>query len=488
MVETINQKGKRHCRNLAIFAGQAFNMENSILFTTRWHFLKQPLKRRLKRRLAEATARLGLALYLFVSLAAPAHAFGIRDAEIEELMRDYSKPLFIAAGLNPDDIGLTLINNRGLNAFVAMGQNIFVNTGLLLESDEPNMVIGVLAHEIGHITGGHLARNMDAMSRAQAPTLVTTILGFGSLIAGNPEAGMALLAGGQQVAERTYLTHSRAQEASADVTALQLLEATEQSPNGIIDLMDSLAAQEIVSEVHQDPYARSHPMSRDRFNAYLAGAAKSPYAKKRDNPELVARHRMAQAKIIGFMDPPESTFRQYPNNDSKPALYARAIAFHRQAQINEAIELIDVLIALEPDNPYFHELKGQIYYESGRPAKGLAPYQRALALKPNEPLLMIGLAMCQVETGTNGGDINHQAIENLRAALRLDPENHSAYRQLFKAYGQIDQVAYAQWALAEYHALLRSPAAVKHAKRAMRGLPKTSAEFLRARDIVATSF
>lgn len=476
MVETLNQTSQRHGRNVAIIPGHSSSMEICHRLSSSWRLLTR------------TTTRIGLALYLFVALASPAHAFGIRDAEIEELMREYSHPLLIAAGLNPSDVGLTLINDRGLNAFVTMGQNIFVNTGLLLESDEPNMVIGVLAHEIGHITGGHLARNMDAMSRAQAPTIVTTILGFGSLIAGNPEAGMALLAGGQQVAERSYLTHSRAQEASADVTALQLLEATEQSPNGIIDLMDSLAAQEIVSEVHQDPYARSHPMSRDRVNAYLAGAAKSPYASKRDKPDLIARHQMAQAKIIGFMDAPEITFRQYPNNDTKPALYARAIAFHRQAQMDKAIDLMDALIAMEPRNPYFHELKGQIYYKSGHPEKGLAPYEKALTLKPNEPLLMIGLAMCQVESGTDGGDINQQAIDMLRAALRLDPDNHSAYRQLFKAYGQLNQAAYAQWALAEYHALLRSPAAVDHAKRAMRGLPKTSSEFLRARDIVATSF
>jgi len=431
---------------------------------------------------------LTLAMALVASTLAPASAMGLRDAEIEELMRDYTHPLMVAAGLNPDAVGLTLINDRNLNAFVAMGQNIFINTGLILEAEQPNMVIGVMAHEIGHITGGHLARNMDALSRTKGPAVLATILGFGSMLAGNAEAGIALITGGQQVSQRMYLTHSRAQEASADVTALQLLEATGQSPNGIVEMMDNLATQEILNEVYQDPYARSHPVSRARFNAYLEAASKSPYADTPDSDEMIFRHKMVQAKILGFTDDPEVTFRRYPNEDTKPAIYARAIAMHRQARLDESLALIDRLIADDPDNAYFYELKGQVYYESGRPHDGLAPYKKALSLKPDEPLLLIGLAMCQISTGTHGGEINHTAIGNLRTALRHDPQNGGAYRQLSKAYGQLQKVAYAEWALAEYYALSGRPAAKKHARKAMRGLPESSVEYLRARDILAAEF
>jgi predicted Zn-dependent protease len=427
-------------------------------------------------------------LIALACLAVPAQAGPVRDGEIEALLRDYTRPLFVSAGLNPETVGITIINDKALNAFVTRGQNIFVHSGLILESDSPNMVIGVMAHEIGHITGGHLARSSDAIGRAQAPAMIATILGFGSLLAGNPEAAMALISGGQQIAMRSYLSYSRAQEASADVTALQLLDATEQSPNGIIDLMDTLASQEILNEVYQDPYARSHPMSRDRVNAYIEGASKSRFGDQKDDTALVFRHQMAKAKLFGFIDKPEVTLRRYKGDTSTPAKYARAIAYHQMAKLDTSVALIDELIAQFPDNPWFYELKGQVYYESGRAKDGLASYEKAVSLRPEEPLLLIGLAMCQIGTGIDGGAINQQAIDNIRIALRLDRENLSAYHQLSKAYGQLNRPAYAQWALAEYHALVRSPEAASYARRAIRGLPENSVEYLRARDILKMTF
>ena len=417
-----------------------------------------------------------------------AHAGAIRDGEIEELIDDYTRPLLIAAGLNPAAVGLTVVNDRALNAYVTMGQNIFVHTGLILESDSPNMVIGVMAHEIGHITGGHLARSSDAIARSQTPALVATILGFGSLLAGNPEAGIALISGGQQIAQRSFLVYSRAQEASADVTALKLLDATGQSPEGIIELMDTLAGQEILNEVYQDPYARSHPMSRDRVNAYIAGAASSQYRDQTDDPELVFRHNMARAKLFGFIDPPEVTFRRYDGDQSPSAQYARAIAYHQQARLEQSIELIDGLIAQYPENPWFYELKGQVFYESGIALKGLEPYEKAISLKPEEPLLLIGLATCQIGLGVEQTEFNDAAIENLRKALRMDSENATAYFFMSKAYGQLERAPYAEWSLAEYYALMRNPKAVTYAQRALRGLPKDSIEYLRSRDILKMTF
>ena len=206
-----------------------------------------------------------LLLVVGILVLPPAHAGGfIRDAEIEKLLADYSRPLFLAAGLNPNTVGIALINNKSLNAFVANGQNIYFHTGLILEAEDPNMVIGVIAHEIGHIIGGHLSRKAGAINEAQRPALVATILGLGSL-AGAPDVGLALITGGQHVVQRKFLSFNRAQESSADVIALRLLEDTGQSPNGIIRMMDMLADQEILSEVSQDPYVRSHPLSRERL-------------------------------------------------------------------------------------------------------------------------------------------------------------------------------------------------------------------------------
>ncbi len=413
----------------------------------------------------------------------------IRDAEIENLIGDYSRPLLKAAGLQPERIGLHIVNDRNLNAFVTNGQNIFIHTGLILEAEEPNMVIGVIAHEIGHITGGHLARGAEAAATAQGPALVATILGLGSILAGAGDIGMALITGSQQLALRSFLTYSRGQEAAADNTALQLLDATEQSAEGIIGMMESLASQEILSEVYQDPYARSHPMSRDRVNTYRAGAKASSHRDKRDPNERIFRHRMVQAKIYGFLDTPTTTLRRYRKQDSQPARYARAIAYFRQGRRNNALAELDTLIADMPNNPWLHELKGQIYYETGLAASGIAPYEKAIELAPNEPLLLIGLASCQLGKAAQGGpqaeQLNHQAVKNLRAALRIDPNSGAAYLQMSKGFGQLGETALAQWALAEYYAAAGRQEARLHAQRAAKGLPKGSVEYIRAIDILS---
>ena len=428
------------------------------------------------------------AALMFVSL--PAHAINlVRDAEIERLLRDYSTPLLRAAGLEPDRIGISVVNDRNLNAFVTNGQNMYIHTGLILEAEEPNMVIGVIAHEIGHITGGHLARGAEAIAKSQGPALIGTILGLGSILAGAGDIGIALITGSQQLAIRNFLTYSRGQEAAADNTALQLLEATGQSPEGIIGMMNELASQEILSEVYQDPYARSHPMSRDRVNAYQEGAKDSPFLRATDPQELVFRHQMAQGKIYGFLDQPTVTLRRMRNDNSAPARYARSIAMFRQGRRGEAIALIDELIADMPDNPWLYELKGQVYYETGMAAEGIAPYEKSVQLQPNEPLLLIGLATCQLGVGqaglTSDVDINRQAVANLRQALRLDPSNATAYFQMAKGYGQLGETALAQWALAEYYAALQNPEAKTHAKRALKGLPKGSVEYIRTVDILS---
>ena len=435
-------------------------------------------------------------LMIFAMLSPqPALAQGmglIRDAEIEKLISDYSEPLLKAAGLSPERIGLHIVGDRNLNAFVTNGQNIFIHTGLILEAEQPNMVIGVIAHEIGHITGGHLARGAEAAANAQGPALVATILGLGSILAGAGDVGMALITGGQQLAVRSFLSYSRGQEAAADNTALQLLEATGQSAEGIIGMMDTLASQEILSEVYQDPYARSHPMSRDRVNTYRQGARASTYRNVRDAPELVFRHKMVQAKIYGFMDSPTTTLRRYKNETDPPARYARAIAYFQQGQRDKAMAELDRLIADMPDNPWLHELKGQIFYETGLAEAGIAPYRKAIELMPNEPLLLIGLASCQIGKAARGGadakTYNQRAVDNLRAALRLEPQSSTAYFQMSKAYGQLEETALAQWALAEYYAAAGGGGeARRHAQRAVKGLPKGSVEYIRAVDILSAT-
>jgi len=256
-------------------------------------------------------------------------------------------------------------------------------------------------------------------------------------------------------------------------------------------MMDQLANQEILSEVYQDPYARSHPMSRDRVNAYIQGAKDSDYFEAEDAPALIDRHNMAKAKIYGFLDKPTTTLRRYKDDNSQPGRYARAIALYRQGRQQAAVNMVDGLIAEMPDNAYLYELKGQIYYETGNAAKGIAPYEKSVALLPDEPLLRIGLATCQLGVGANGGEanraVNEAAIANLRRALREDPSNSTAFFQLSKGFGQLGQTAMAQWALAEYYAGIGSPEAAMHAQRALKGLPKGSVEYVRAVDILSSA-
>ncbi|MBE8190744.1 MAG: M48 family metallopeptidase [Alphaproteobacteria bacterium] len=416
----------------------------------------------------------------------------IRDGETEALLKDYTYPLLAAAGLNPKQVGLFIVDDPNINAFVTGGQNIFFHTGLILQAETPNTVIGVTAHETGHISAGHIVRGSLARKQSGRAALVATILGFGTMLAGAPQAGIALITGGQQVALRTYLVYNRGQEAGADVVALQLLQATRQSPAGIISVMENFAGQEVLSETSQDPYVRAHPMPRHRVSAYIEGAQKSPYFNAKDDPALQFRHDMVRAKLHGFIDSPTSTFRRYARDKSSPmAQYALAIAYHRSAKLDDAIRLIDSLIEQYPRNPWFHELKGQIYYENGKAQKGIAPYKKAVALRGREPLLLIGLATCQLSLAAQENmdeatqaQLNQEAETILRRALRLDPYNNAAYFQLSKTYGQLGKTAYAQWALAEYYALLGNPAAKRHAKIALQGLEKSSTEYLRASDII----
>lgn len=423
-------------------------------------------------------------IFLVLLLTQHAKAQFIRDAEIENLLWDYSKPIFLAAGLKPDEVHIGIINNKRLNAFVAGGKNMYFHTGLILEAETPNVVIGVIAHETGHIVGGHLARTGDALAKASRPMLLATILGVGALAAGQADAGMALITGGQQIAKGSFLSFSRAQEASADQIALRLLEKTEQSARGIRDFMDELADQEALSGVHQDPYVRSHPLSRDRVNFLDQGMKSSDFTNRTDSSKLQFRHDMAKAKIHGFLDHPGTTFRRYANQNNLPARYARSIAFYKNGETQKAVELVDKLINSQPNNPYFHELKGQILYEAGKLKQSIAPYRKSVAIAPNEPLLQIGLATSLLSLENKSSA--EEALGILKKALRIEEDNMTAFYQMATAYALLGDTGRAELATAErYYILGNIKKASMHAYRAMKYLPKNSPEWLKAQDIMA---
>ncbi len=440
--------------------------------------------------------RLLFFLSLCICLIADAvHARGmtIRDAEIEALLHDYNNPLLRAAGLDPKNVHIGIINSPAINAFVTGGQNIFYHTGLILEADRPNVVIGVAAHEIGHITGGHLSRQSEAAKSANIPVVAGMILGLGSALAGAGDAAIMMITGGIQIGQQNYLSYSRVQESAADQTALRLLNYTGQSAQGVADLMNELSEQEILNEIRQDPYVRSHPLSRTRVNTYLTQAQTSPHFNQKDSPKLQFRHDMVKAKIRGFLEHPQTALRFYPQQDqSAPARYARAIAYHRLAQTEQAIALIDGLIMEMPDNPYLYELKGQIYQESGLPNKAIPAYEKALQLAPETALFFTSLGTARLAIGRqeiekrnipHGREYTEHALLDLREAIRLEPKNISAYFQLSIAYGLLEQFGHAEWAIAEFYAVRNNPQALTHAKRALQKLSPSDSEYLRAQDI-----
>ncbi len=425
-------------------------------------------------------------LLIFVGIPFPAAAQRIsliRDAEIERTIRAFAAPLFTVAGLDASAVRIHMVNDRALNAFVAGGMNLFLNAGLLMASDSANQIIGVIAHETGHIAGGHLARGQDALRNAGAETILAYVLGGVAAAAGRADAAAAIIAGGAQVAQRGLLKYSRVQEQAADQAAVSLLRQTGQSSRGLLNFMEQLGDQDLLNSGAQDPYVRSHPLSRDRIRFLAEQTRRSPFAATPDSREFARLHGRMVAKLVGFLAPAEVA-RRYPRrDDGLAARYARAIAAYRLGEIDRALAGLDDLLTDNPDDPFFHELRGQILFENGRLRAALPSYGRAVALMPDAAPLRLGLARAQLET--NDPALVKAAVAHLRKAVRLEPRNHGAWRQLGIAYGRDGQLGLSSLALAE-EALLRGrkAEAKNRAKRATRRLKENSAAWLRAQDIL----
>ena len=441
-----------------------------------------------------------LAAALVTSTSADAAGI-IRDAETESLIRTYAKPIFSAAGLGSQGIRIHIVNDKNFNAFVVDGHNMFMHAGTLMQAKTPNEVIGVIAHESGHITGGHLARLRTQVSRAKSAALMLQILGLAAMVggafAGAPgvgQAGMGVAYGGQDIAMRSLLAYRQDEESSADQAAIIFLNATKQSGKGMLTSFQILGAKLVGVQVN--PYLQSHPLPQQRILQLRELVTTSPYYENVDPPELQFRHDLMKAKLFGFLDEPKMVFSRYPETDqSLAAMYARAIATYRQTGIKVAQAQVDALIAAKPDWPYFYEIKGQFLFESGKPAAAVAPLRESVRINPNEPLLRIMLA--QALLGANDPKLVDEAITNLRTALAREDSSAMGYRQLAAAYARKAEgmkaagarkqyLAQAELASAEayfYEGQLRL--AKQQAKRAKAGLVDGTPNWIRADDILA---
>ncbi len=432
-------------------------------------------------------ALLALALAL-PAFAVPAQAQGrislVRDAEIEALLRDYTAPILRVSGVGGQGLTIYLVGSRDFNAFVADGRRIFVNVGVLMQAETPNEVIGVMAHEIAHIAGGHLARLRNEMRAASAAMILQMILAGAAAAAGSGEGAAAVVTGGQQAIQRTLLSYRRSEERAADRAAVNYLNATGQSSKGMLRTFERFADQQMFTARYVDPYAVSHPMPRDRIAALQEIATASPHFNKTDPPALQLRHELMRAKVAAYMLPPGSVKRRYPKaNADLPSLYAHTIVRMRASNYRGALQGIDRLLQAQPQNPYFWEMKGEILTNAGRPREAIEPLRRAVSLAPGDTALRVALGKAYVFSGDKA--LADDAVKELTRVTRERRDHAEAQQYLARAYGALGRIPEANLASAEL-ALARGDIrqAKDFATRAKQGAKTGSPIWLRAEDIL----
>jgi predicted Zn-dependent protease len=441
------------------------------------------------RRVTTLVRWLMLALALAGAAAQPAAAQSLlRDSETEQLFNDLSKPLIEAAQLDPKVVKVVLVNDNEINAFVAQGQVVYIHTGLLVAADNANQLQGVIAHELGHVAGGHSIRMYDGVKKAGMIQILSLVLGGLAMAAGAGEAAMGAMALGQAAAQSSFLSFTRAQENTADQAGAAYLSKAGVSGRGSLEFFKKLQNQEFRLAVYAtDSYDRTHPLSSERINALRQSYERDPAWNRPTAAQLEARYQRVRAKLVGYISDPQQVLNRYPESDkSVPAHYARAYAYHRQAYRDRALTEADALIATAPNDPYFLELKGQVLLESGRPQDAIAPLRQAVAVAPDMPMIaaMLGHALIATESQANFPE----AEKVLKSAVNRDNDNPFAWYQLGVIYDRKGDIPRAALATAERFNLQGNPKlALVSAETAMRGIPAGTPDYLRAQDIAMVS-
>lgn len=410
----------------------------------------------------------------------------IRDAEIEHTIRAYSTPIFQAAGLSTARIQVHLVNDNRLNAFVAGGRHMFINTGLLTRAEHAGQVIGVIAHETGHIVGGHLVRLQRELEDAQIKQIIATLLSVGAAVAARDSRVAVAGAGlGARLTEGAFYQFTRTQENAADSFGLTALDRVGISARGLYEFLQILGEQEMLYAARQDPYLRTHPITRERVDKVRQHLAQSPYADRPLPKSFEAMHTRMRAKLIGFLRPPEQVFQAYQGREQTlEARYALAVAYHQDARLERALQFIDGLIKEQPNDAYFHELRGQILFENGRVREAVDAYERAAKHAPGEALIRVGLGQAQLESGDPR--LERAALANLKESVRQDDTYPLTWRLLSAAYGKAGDAGNAALALAEYAYLAQDLPMLRGAiARAERGLKTGTPAWLRLQDLQA---
>lgn len=440
-------------------------------------------QKRLRSILATFHLLLATALPALLSTGNAHAATLIRDAEIEHALRAYGEPIFKQAGLNPAAVRIFIVQDAALNAYVAGGQNIFLHTGLIDACETPAMLLGVIAHETGHIAGGHIARGAEQLRSAQIGSILGYVLGTAAMIGGSGEAGMAVISGSQSMLQRSMLSHSRAQESAADQAALSYLDALHISAQGMAELFAVLKRDEQRAYGNIDPYAITHPMSADRIQHVRAHVENSGIPPGKTPAAFDAMHARIRAKLYAFLEMPPKTFARYPAGDKSPAArLARAVAWYKIPEIDKALAEIGGLIKDYPADPFFYDLQGQILFENGRLKEARAAYAKAAQLAPDSPLILSALG--EAEIALKDAKLLGGTIARLNKAAVLDNSNSHVWRLLATAYGRQGDKGMAALALAEEAALGTQPQAVaRQAEEALKYVKPGTPASLRAEDL-----
>jgi predicted Zn-dependent protease len=442
---------------------------------------------------ARFTSRFALAATVAACLAlqpaaAAAQESGIsliRDTEIEAILRKDSEPIFAAAGVESKNIDILLIGSKDLNAFAGPG-TMGIFTGLILESENPNQLQGVIAHEVGHLAGGHSARSGEMSRAGMRPFLLTMGLGVLAALAGSGEAAAGLMGSASYFGTLGAMGYSREQESRADQAGASNLENAGLSGRGLVEFFDNFRYQEVFQEARRFAYFRSHPLSSNRIEALRARVEKLPHYDAVDPPEAIAEHAIMKAKLEGFINPQKAIVDYSETDTSYPARYARAIAYYQMREPDRALKLIEPMLQEQPNNPYLWELKGQILFEYGRAKEAEAPQRKSVELMPEAPLLRINLGQTLIALGDRAK--TDEGIAELRKALTQEDDNAVAWRLLAEAYDKRGDAGLARLATAEYNfAVGDSRQARVFAMRAREMLQKDTPEWRRATDIVLTS-
>lgn len=446
--------------------------------------------RRIGRRLSVALSALSI---VASGVSAPQVALAqddgpslIRDTEIEEILHHDADPIFAAAGLDPKNVRILIVGDKSLNAFATQGLQMGLNTGLILQTENPNQLRGVIAHETGHLAGGHPIRSGEMMRAGLKPMILTMGLGVLAALAGSPDGAAVLLGNAQYAGALGALGYSREQESRADQAGAGFLEATGQSGRGLVEFFDNFRYQEVFDQARRYAYFRSHPLSSERIEVLRSRVERQPHYSAVDTPEDLAQHEVMKAKLEGFLNPQVALMKYKETDTGFPARYARAIAYYQMKDPDRALKLIDGLIADHPDNPYLWELKGQILFEFNRIAQAEEPQRRSVALKPDAALLRINLGQTLITL--DDPKKVEEGVQELKRSLLNDPDNAVTWRLLAQAYDKQKKDGEARLATAEqYFSLGATREAKVFAMRARELLPKDTPDWRRATDIVLAS-